>query len=74
MPRYRFWPEAYVCAELNKQHCELAGEPMKNDQLAGIGGYVRNSARFPAYWCENKVLYSPKFAEELDVLIGDKAY
>jgi hypothetical protein len=47
---------------------------MKNDQLAGIGGYVRNSARFPAYWCENKVLYSPKFAEELDVLIGDKAY
>ncbi len=41
--------------------------------LAAISGYINYSARFPSYWCQTKQLYSPKFADEIDRLLGDKA-
>ena len=41
--------------------------------LAAIGGYINYSAQFPSYWCKTKHVYSPRFAGEIDGLLGDKA-
>lgn len=41
--------------------------------LRAIGSYVRYSAHFPSYWCQIKDRYSPEFADEMDILLGDQA-
>ncbi len=51
----------------------LYDSPEFERQLAAISGYINYSARFPSYWCQTKHLYSPKFADEIDGLLGDKA-
>lgn len=40
--------------------------------LGAIDDYVRNSALFPSLWCHMKGFYSPRFVEEIDMLLDDK--